>query len=1036
MKSLSSQQLESMGNNDILDDSLRKTRHSYKNKANNSSKLDSSVSTSPSSLKATSSPTLFEHFACDPIRDPLCRCHYAFKLCEHYLNNLISKVNSKTKGNRTCQLHDASSQDTDETVGRGHKSSCTLSFCDVYRHEIKMPLSNGGMTSLNGKNYKLKQARKPASVNGQQPLQQSTACIWNYTEAFPALDTGTSNRISYADALMESMSNESKTPNTQCCICGAKLSTLNLNSMHANEQGHEHETPTCYACRARRTHRNVSDDMENFVDTKLSHESITVMESKSGLAYEDKMIRNGSPNSKNDVCSTGEGSKVNSIEHQPFTLLDIDAVTYPSDHSEMIIKNIQAKCRRCNKPHLTTHIEELANILWIQSSVGKTDLGQEFRHDDVEQLVTLTLDCTEEMLEHIVNSIKPSETSIKNKLYLYEMMERVLKFSLGEDTQICMAGSTSYDVDVEYSNAQNGTGCFSDLDVEVLSSSYTFNSRAILTRVYHDLCNMQRIASDHKLYNNWVLGNSKIKLVSTAKVPIVILSTSSGLVCDISVNVTNSLVHRDLIKALIAKHSLLRSFMRIIKHWIKLRGIPSMKRGGFPSVFWMVIFCNIVDCFENDKNENHTNADMRRSSMLEWLEVGFKLLANGRNLIEMVQVFSGSLSYDTLSNPEWKLGTFGRNFIHLIEMEASQPHGVWLVYYYELERAVTLFKQYKELLGILVSLKVISLYYQNCMGFAECKDILDKYARKHGIEEDLWISYPMSDSVMGTCQIQLDAIAKRMWLKLSTTRVQDQINMLASHVLQKSVLTIMQIFEETSDREYSIPAAIEPPLHLELVLGGFGHYSQISHLPESAKRLAGSMWLDSGWFIAIVQEKLAIVKVIKTCIHWSSWWSMDFTSRRDSKSVFHALVHQRHAVGSLFVLVRDGGVVLLNPSHIVSGIHVTCLNKVDNSFQHQVRFMDPTSGHDCVYLLPNFELDRILSFEFLVKSRSENIDSSACKAYLNKWIPLCPRCGARDCYDSELSRHHISEGHEVRQNADLTRIFGALEFALKKQPLL
>ncbi|BAM38830.1 conserved hypothetical protein [Theileria orientalis strain Shintoku] len=201
---------------------------------------------------------------------------------------------------------------------------------------------------------------------------------------------------------------------------------------------------------------------------------------------------------------------------------------------------------------------------------------------------------SEETLFSIINAISPGEQCTSEKNQLFDSVKRFLQYCLGEDTIVHLTGSTAYDIDIDYSEGSSAH-CNSDLDIVLLSNAFGGDPRVILQKVYNELSNMQHVLKERNKCPIWVLADSNIKLVETAKVPIVIIETKNGLLCDISVNTLYPLLHTELFKSYIDEHPMVRPLMRIIKHWLLVRGLPTMKEGGFPSILWMSLFCNSLD---------------------------------------------------------------------------------------------------------------------------------------------------------------------------------------------------------------------------------------------------------------------------------------------------------------------------------------------------------------------------------------------------------------------------------------------------------
>ncbi|KAK1934941.1 hypothetical protein X943_003559 [Babesia divergens] len=642
---------------------------------------------------------------------------------------------------------------------------------------------------------------------------------------------------------------------------------------------------------------------------------------------------------------------------------------------------------------------------------------------------------TEDALNTVVERITPSKSCREKKKYLFRVMERFLIQCLGKGTKVYMTGSTAYDIDLDYS--RSSIPSYSDIDIEVITPRYGSNSRAILRKVYTDLCEMQSTLKEVGLVNNWVIGNSVFKLVDSARVPIVFMKTQSGIRCDISTNAVNSLSHNELFKSYIQKHPILRNIMRLIKHWLKYRGIPIMKEGGFPTILWMLLFCNVVDTDDASaasnkgpktmvssisemlKSRNMLNGSVRctatvekeeRSSypnILASLEQCFRTLSHGRNLIEMIDcVTSCKSAQDHTKHRDGarlSMGKICRDLIHLIEMEPNVPYATWLVYYYELYRAEEHMVQYTMYMEILVSLIVCLRVHA---AFTTSGDLVSTMRQLQALIDNIKELYGYDllhlvqdgKSVMDNIETYVRSTADRLGIRLDCTQMMDDVRMLINNVIQKFSGIALNMFHDAYDKVYTIPTAIEPPAPIPVSSEKQEGKSQWPSTPM----IEGTMWNDSGWFIVSLSCELYIVKVIKICVDWESWWSMDFVSRRDCKTVFHGFVYRQVTVDTEddheeadelpCVLLRKGGLVLFHPCDIVSRLYVIKVMRHEHTISSRYYSFDMFTGARTLYVMPGFEVKRYTQFRRTAARLSKYLNPSM---ILKSPVPQgCCHCGA------------------------------------------
>ncbi|EDO06789.1 uncharacterized protein BBOV_IV004280 [Babesia bovis T2Bo] len=642
--------------------------------------------------------------------------------------------------------------------------------------------------------------------------------------------------------------------------------------------------------------------------------------------------------------------------------------------------------------------EAFVKQLIFNKRLPKNGTTHEYKHsanvdmDSVLETVTAALLTTEYKLNRLVDRITPSMTCKSNKTQIFNVLKRFLKYNLGDDIEVFLTGSTAYDIDIDYSNLL-GIQAYSDMDIEVIAPRYGCSARTILRNVYNGLCEMQVVLKRANMLSNCPFASSSFKLVDTARVPIVIMQSRNGIQCDISANASNAIKHNDCFGKYIERHPMLRKLMRLAKHWLKFRGIPTMKEGGFPTIFWMMLFCDIVDTCSTIKAEHQDVSqnilDSHRVMMddngsgpgdftiLGALEQSFKILAKRNYLIDIVNLATSGLrnryGYRLERQSQWHMGDIGMNLISLIEMEPSVPFATWVVYYFEIKRAADCLTRYRQHLKMLLSIVVclrahVILQENKQMDVMDDIRVLIKNVEErfgHNMQHLLSVNTPIEQNIEQTVQ----RVANALSIKFDCKHMAKFLKMLSNYIIQKMATSSMSIFREAYDKVYSIPASIEPPTPLIMQHDRGGFYSG-----PPIPRFHGAMWRDNGWFMVAIDGALHIVKALKTCVCWDSWWSTKFINRRDTKSIIHGFIFKRI---DLYVddlddveeveipepqlpnlLVRVSGVVLFRPCDIVSRLYVMKVTKEEINISPYCYSNDIFTGAKTLYVLPGYEVAR------------------------------------------------------------------------------
>ncbi|PFH33361.1 hypothetical protein BESB_085600 [Besnoitia besnoiti] len=191
---------------------------------------------------------------------------------------------------------------------------------------------------------------------------------------------------------------------------------------------------------------------------------------------------------------------------------------------------------------------------------------------------------SEQLLQQLLHHVTPSASARDEKRLLYNSLVHFVHNILGSEVSLYLAGSTAYDVDA----------AGSDLDVVLLDrSSPSTDARGILQhlRAMIEAVQQQLLHSgESALGSDWPLRSVQLQLVDSARVPILTLRTpDASVVCDISVNTSNSIWHSEFFSFVLQQRPQLRPLMRLLKVWVRNRKLPTMKEGGLPSIVWMML---------------------------------------------------------------------------------------------------------------------------------------------------------------------------------------------------------------------------------------------------------------------------------------------------------------------------------------------------------------------------------------------------------------------------------------------------------------
>jgi len=159
-------------------------------------------------------------------------------------------------------------------------------------------------------------------------------------------------------------------------------------------------------------------------------------------------------------------------------------------------------------------------------------------------------------------------------------IREALESSQLQDCSLEVVGSVSWDGDVPQS----------DLDMMLLTPQRDSDSGravALLQQLFHSL--QDQVQRKHVQWD-------RLELLTTAKVPILRARLNpEDCYCDIAVDQLRSLHHRDYLLQSLTGRPQVRSMLRLVKFWLRQRGLPLGAEAGLPSLAWVFAALSLAD---------------------------------------------------------------------------------------------------------------------------------------------------------------------------------------------------------------------------------------------------------------------------------------------------------------------------------------------------------------------------------------------------------------------------------------------------------
>lgn len=170
-----------------------------------------------------------------------------------------------------------------------------------------------------------------------------------------------------------------------------------------------------------------------------------------------------------------------------------------------------------------------------------------------------------EKIEKKVNAMCPQR----------EQLRRCVEAALAASSDEFLEGCR---IEVVGSTAWGGEVPQSDLDlVLVTATSAAAPPQALeLLTLLRDSLEKQSEGERH-----W-----RLELVEARKVPLLRLYDQQGLSCDVVVDQMHAIQHRKLLQEALTGRNELKTCIRLIKYWLRQRGLPIGAEGGLPSFAW------------------------------------------------------------------------------------------------------------------------------------------------------------------------------------------------------------------------------------------------------------------------------------------------------------------------------------------------------------------------------------------------------------------------------------------------------------------
>lgn len=228
--------------------------------------------------------------------------------------------------------------------------------------------------------------------------------------------------------------------------------------------------------------------------------------------------------------------------------------------------------------------------------------------------------------EEVHQTIAKIEAELAKIEPLKKQMRRTLQAAVSKDTKQSLQGCR---LEVVGSSSWGGDVPQSDLDVVLLTVDGCAVGRQAVEALKDLRSSLEAVLSSmppdpggSSQENSAYAKLEHVVLLETAHPPILRLRTAEGLDCDVSVDQHHALAHRNMLRHLLKRRPKARELVRLVKYWLRLRGLPVAAEGGLPSLAWAMMAMR----FARTRSEHTPAATLLRDFFEELQHLGERAL--------------------------------------------------------------------------------------------------------------------------------------------------------------------------------------------------------------------------------------------------------------------------------------------------------------------------------------------------------------------------------------------------------------------------